>query len=99
MWIQGSGKEGKAHHRPDTGDRCQNGPRVQVWSIQGAINITHDEIGKRIGAVADDKGKHIVLYCRSGRRSGIALKTLREIGYSEVENADGFKEFKRWLSE
>ena len=56
-------------------------------------------MGKRIGVVADDKGKHIVLYCRSGRRSGIALKTLREIGYSEVESADGIKEFKRRLSE
>jgi phage shock protein E len=65
--------------------------------IKGAINIPYDEIGARIGDVADDKNRRIVLYCRSGRRSGIALKTLGEIGYTKVENAGGFEAFKRRL--
>jgi phage shock protein E len=67
--------------------------------IKGAINIPYDEIGARIRAVADDKNRHIVLYCRSGRRSGIALKTLGEKGYSRVENAGGFEELRKRIKE
>ena len=36
-----------------------------------------------------DKSKPILIYCRSGRRSGIAMSTLRELGFSEVYNLQG----------
>ena len=64
-----------------------------------AINIPYDEIGSRIRSVTDDKNREIVLYCRSGRRSGIALRTLKEMGYTKLENAGGYEQFRKRLGE
>jgi phage shock protein E len=53
------------------------------------INIDFREIRDRhreIGAKLDD---HIVLYCQSGRRSGIAAQALADLGYRHVYNVDG----------
>jgi phage shock protein E len=36
-----------------------------------------------------DKSKPVLIYCRSGRRSGIAMSTMRELGFSEVYNLQG----------
>lgn len=36
-----------------------------------------------------DKSKPVLIYCRSGRRSGIAMSTMRELGFSEVYNLRG----------
>jgi rhodanese-related sulfurtransferase len=36
-----------------------------------------------------DKSKPVLIYCRSGRRSGIAMSTLRELGFLEVYNLQG----------
>ena len=46
--------------------------------IEGAKHIPYEEIGVRIGELTDDKSREIVLYCRSGRRSGVwALRSKR----------------------
>jgi phage shock protein E len=53
------------------------------------LNIDFREIRDRhreIGAKLDD---HIVLYCQSGRRSGIAAQALADLGYRHVYNVDG----------
>lgn len=63
--------------------------------VAGALNIPYDEIAGRIAAVAPDKNRHIVLYCRSGRRSGIALQTLQSLGYQHVENAGAYEDLIR----
>ena len=60
--------------------------------ISGAINIPYEEIGAQIGAVTEDRDARIYLYCRSGRRSGIALDTLQQAGYRNAVNAGGFEE-------
>ena len=36
-----------------------------------------------------DKSKPVLIYCHSGRRSGIAMSTLRELGFSEIYNLQG----------
>jgi phage shock protein E len=54
--------------------------------IEGAILIPYELIGGRIGTVVKDKSNRIYLYCRSGRRSGIAKETLEKIGYKDVLN-------------
>jgi phage shock protein E len=41
------------------------------------------------------KDREVVLYCRSGRRSGMALEALREAGYDKVYNAGGYSDLKR----
>jgi len=60
--------------------------------IPGDPNIEYDRIGAAIGALVPDKSTEIVLYCRSGRRSGIAMETLRQLGYTHVRNAGGVAE-------
>jgi phage shock protein E len=54
--------------------------------IDGALNLPHDTISARIADAVPDKNTPIILYCRSGRRSGIALDILKGMGYSKVEN-------------
>ena len=60
-------------------------------SLPGARQIEFDQIAGQIAAVAPDKSKPVILYCRSGRRSGIALKTLNDLGYHNVINAGGYE--------
>lgn len=62
--------------------------------LNGAINIPHDQIAARIGEVNQDKGDSIVLYCRSGNRSGIATNTLASMGYTKVINGGGYEAMK-----
>ena len=36
-----------------------------------------------------DKSKRIILHCASGGRSSLAVKTLKEMGYSNIAHLDG----------
>ena len=40
---------------------------------------------------------NITLYCRSGRRSNIALQTLRRMGYQNVRDIGGFEDARKVL--
>lgn len=60
--------------------------------LAGAILIPYDRIGEEIAKVAPDKKLKIHLYCRSGRRSGIALDTLKKSGYEDVTNFGSVRE-------
>jgi phage shock protein E len=65
------------------------------WHVPGAVNIPYEEITDRIGEVTTDKDAPIYLYCRSGRRSGIALKALRDAGYPNAVNIGGLDDARR----
>lgn len=54
--------------------------------LDGAILIPHDQIEQKITEVVSDKKTKIYLYCRSGRRTGIALDILKKVGYVDVIN-------------
>lgn len=71
----------------------------QSGHIQNAINIPYEVIGFKIKNITDDKDKEILLYCRSGRRSGIALATLNKLGYTQAKNVGGYEAFKKQLGE
>lgn len=60
--------------------------------LAGALNIVHTDIADKINAVTSDKTAEIQLYCRSGRRSGLAMETLQKLGYTNVHNAGGYAE-------
>jgi len=60
--------------------------------LEGALLIPYEKIGAEIGKVAPDKKTKIDLYCRTGRRSGIALDTLKKSGYEDVSNLGGVKD-------
>lgn len=56
--------------------------------LPGAVNIPVDEVPARLSEVARltaAKGKDLVVYCRSGRRSAIAATALRAEGYTVVD--------------
>jgi len=61
-------------------------PEWKDGHLEGAIRIPYEKISDEIGKVAPDKKAKIILYCRSGRRSGIALDTLKKLGYEDVTN-------------
>jgi len=65
--------------------------------VAGSLNIEHTEIAKEISKLAIGKDEKIILYCRSGRRSSIALETLKSLGYSKLENYGGLEEARRRL--
>jgi phage shock protein E len=63
--------------------------------LKNALNIPYGEISNKISEHVTDKNKEIILYCRSGRRSGIAKKVLNDRGYTNVINAGSYKKLKR----
>lgn len=74
--------------------------------LPGAILIPYDEIDQRIGymyttcndvevaAFGPEKDAPILVYCRSGRRSGIAQGTLADMGFTNVVNGGGYINLK-----
>ena len=65
--------------------------------VEGAVLIPHDQIKARITEVTKDTSAPIALYCRSGHRAGLALKTLKEWGYVNVENLGTLQEARQKL--
>ncbi len=55
--------------------------------IPGAILKPYDEIAASF--VEADKSRPVAVYCRSGRRSAIAVETLRGMGYTNVSDLGG----------
>ena len=53
----------------------------------GAINIPYDRIVEGLSARSIPRDTALVLYCRSGNRSGKALVTLKAAGFSQLQNA------------
>jgi phage shock protein E len=65
--------------------------------VPGAQNIAHDELPSKLAELAAHKDKHVVLYCRSGRRSQIAGQTLRDAGFEKVSHLEG--DYLAWEAE
>lgn len=58
--------------------------------VDGAINIPYDTIKPNLPALTKiGKDANILLYCRSGRRSGIAMQSLGQLGYRNLQNGGG----------
>lgn len=60
--------------------------------IEGSAHIPFEVIAARITEITDDKNADIRVYCRSGRRSGVAKDTLTAMGYTNVVNEGGYEE-------
>lgn len=61
--------------------------------IKDSKNIPLADIEKEIANVQPDKSKKIVLYCNTGNQSGKAAEKLKAMGYTDVHNAEGVKQF------
>lgn len=62
--------------------------------VKNAKNISYQIIQDEIEKIAPDKNTEIALYCRSGRRSGIAKDKLEKMGYTRVINLGAYKDLK-----
>src|SRR5258708_4222833 len=67
--------------------------------IAGAVNVSRGMLEFRADPESPyhdknfDKGKTIILYCASGGRSALAGKLLKDMGYDNVYNVGGFKDW------
>ena len=57
--------------------------------IEGALLLPYTEIEKRAKEELPEKEQLILVYCRSGRRSAIAAKSLTEMGYTNIKDFGG----------
>ena len=57
----------------------------------GAINIPHELILDGLNQLGVTIDTSVILYCRSGNRSGQAEQVLREKGFTEARNAGGLE--------
>jgi phage shock protein E len=63
--------------------------------LPGAINIPLDEVKVKIPLQFTNKSQVLLLHCRSGRRSGIAERKLREMGYTNSFNIGSFQQAEK----
>jgi adenylyltransferase/sulfurtransferase len=57
--------------------------------LPGAVHLSRGFLETRIEDVVPDRTTPVTLYCASGVRSLLAGKTLREMGYGDVESLSG----------
>jgi phage shock protein E len=57
--------------------------------VPGAINISHDELEARLPELEADRDRDVVVYCRSGKRAGIALDMLEKAGFKRLYHLEG----------
>ena len=61
--------------------------------IPTAVLLPYDEVENGAARLLKDKGQEIIVYCRSGRRSAIAMEALQKLGYQQVDDFGGIN---RW---
>lgn len=77
---------------------------VRDWSsykeghLPGASHLAFEDI-EGIEDQAPDKDQPIYLYCRSGRKSGLAQALLEDWGYTQVQDIGGILDFRGDLEE
>ena len=57
--------------------------------IKNAKNIPMSSLKQKLDSVADQKGKPVLMYCRSGNVPGKACRMLKKSGYTDVHNLAG----------
>lgn len=69
-----------------------------VAHLDGAINLPVRNFKKdAVAAIAPDKDKPVVVYCKSGSRASAAAVLLLSFGYTDVTNAGGIDDWKGTL--
>ncbi|MDX1695342.1 MAG: rhodanese-like domain-containing protein [Ketobacteraceae bacterium] len=64
--------------------------------VPGAINIPHNQMDEHQDTLSSLKGKELLLYCRSGRRAGMAESQLTEKGFENLYHLKG--DMQGWLN-
>jgi rhodanese-related sulfurtransferase len=63
--------------------------------LPGAINVSRGLVEWQVPQRVPDTDTKIYLYCRTGARSGLVTKRLREMGYTNVTNI--YESFGGWV--
>jgi rhodanese-related sulfurtransferase len=66
----------------------------EAGHVPGAVNIPFDEVRRRAGEIGPPSTP-VLLYCRSGRRTGIARRTLAELGYAQLYD---LRSYELWVA-
>lgn len=66
--------------------------------INTALNLPYDEIEAKASTLLPDKAATIHVYCRSGRRSAIAVQTLKTLGYTNLHDRGGINSLQQHLN-
>jgi rhodanese-related sulfurtransferase len=80
--------------------RLASGPAITVLDVRapeefaaghvpGAINIPHDQVEQRLSELDKARDHDLAVYCRTGRRTGIALATLKANGFTHLLHLEG----------
>lgn len=100
----GSGNAGRLltpqQYKADFADARQPHALIDVRSkeefksghIPGAMNIDVQALMQRLDDVP--KNKPVVLYCRSGNRSGQAARLLQQAGYTDIYDLGGIGDWQ-----
>jgi phage shock protein E len=62
--------------------------------VPGAVNIPYDQMAQR-HAELGPPSTPVLVYCRSGHRSGLAIAVLREKGFTDIYD---LKTYDRWVA-
>jgi rhodanese-related sulfurtransferase len=62
---------------------------IQGGVIKGARHITLSQLPERIPELSKSKQSSVLVYCRSGSRSGHACQQLTKAGFDDVSNLAG----------
>jgi phage shock protein E len=65
--------------------------------LAGARHAPHRDTEAMLEAAGPDTERTLVVYCRTGSRSAIAIEALRQAGYSSLINAGGYRDLKAVL--
>jgi phage shock protein E len=65
--------------------------------VPGARNVSHDLLQSSIESLSELRGKQVVLYCRSGRRTQLAADVLSKAGFKRLAHLEG--DYLAWESE
>lgn len=57
--------------------------------VPNAINIPHDELESHLAELEARKNGPVVVYCKSGRRAGIAAEALTKAGFTNLLHLTG----------
>ena len=78
----------------------RDAPEVQAsGKVKGAIHISRGMLEFRADPSAPthdpnlDPAKTVILYCASGGRAALSGKLLKDMGYTQVYNLGGFKDW------
>ena len=66
----------------------------QAAHLTNVVNIPLDQLKEKLPDRVPDKSRVLLLHCRSGRRSGIAERELRAMGYTNAFNIGSFEQAK-----